>query len=237
MIGSKGDLKQGILGALTAGFMHPMKAGIAYGVTGGVRSRLSGGSFKSGFLGLAVSYGASWSGAYEAAGVSSQANTWAQRAQNVIASYVVGGVAAELGGGKFANGGMSAAFSRMFNDLSDYNKQLSTFENYIMGNANDADMNAAYGKQFERVAKNTLTASAEFSATIAFAFVGGVAISGAKLVLPTLRSVYYGYAHHMQKVLDFIEGVAIPGVPPASGAGTAGYVFSREVYDPVEHSK
>jgi hypothetical protein len=44
---------------------------------------------------------------------SSQANTWAQRAQNVIASYVVGGVAAELGGGKFANGGMSVAFSRM----------------------------------------------------------------------------------------------------------------------------
>jgi hypothetical protein len=39
-------------------------------------SRLSGGSFKSGFLGSAVSYGASWSGAYEAAGVSSQANTW-----------------------------------------------------------------------------------------------------------------------------------------------------------------
>jgi H+/Cl- antiporter ClcA len=28
----------------------------------------------------------------------SQANTWAQRAQNVIASYVVGGVVAELGG-------------------------------------------------------------------------------------------------------------------------------------------
>ena len=126
MIGSKGDLKQGILGALTAGFnakvLHPMKAGfnklIAHGITGGVRSRLSGGSFKSGFLGLAVSYGASWSGAYEAAGVSSQANTWAQRAQNVIASYVFGGVAAELGGGKFANGGMSAAFSRMFNDLA-----------------------------------------------------------------------------------------------------------------------
>jgi hypothetical protein len=44
--------------------------------------------------------------------------------------------------------------------------------------------------------KLNLTTSAEFSATIAFAFVGGVAISGAKLVLPTLRSVYYGYAHH-----------------------------------------
>jgi hypothetical protein len=70
--------------------------------------------------------GASWSGAYEAAGVSSQANTWAQRAQNVIASYVVGGVAAELDGGKFANGGMSAAFSRVFNDLSDYKAWLLT---------------------------------------------------------------------------------------------------------------
>jgi hypothetical protein len=65
MIGRKGDLKQEILGALTAGFnakvLHPMKAGfnklIAHGVTGGVRSRLSGGSFKSGFLGSAVSYG------------------------------------------------------------------------------------------------------------------------------------------------------------------------------------
>jgi hypothetical protein len=124
MVGSKGDLKQGLLGALTAGFnakvLHPMKAGfrklIAHGLTGGVRSRLSGGSFKSGFLGSAVSYGASWSGAYEAAGVSNQARGWTQRVQNVVASYVVGGVAAELGGGKFANGGMSAAFSRMFND-------------------------------------------------------------------------------------------------------------------------
>jgi hypothetical protein len=47
---------------LTAGFNKL----IAHGVTGGVRSRLSGGSFKSGFLGSAVSYGASWSGAYEA---------------------------------------------------------------------------------------------------------------------------------------------------------------------------
>ena len=43
--------------------------------------------------------------------------THGQRAQNVIASYVVGGVVAELGGGKFANGGMSVAFSRMFNDF------------------------------------------------------------------------------------------------------------------------
>ncbi|VVM17720.1 hypothetical protein BSPWISOXPB_4740 [uncultured Gammaproteobacteria bacterium] len=126
-----------------------MKAGfnklIAHGLTGGVRSRLSGGSFKSGFLGSAVSYGASWSGAYEAAGVSSQANTWAQRVQNAVASYVVGGIAAELGGGKFANGGMSAAFSRMFNDLSsayecmgrchgnDYGKILKT-NNIVNGN-------------------------------------------------------------------------------------------------------
>jgi hypothetical protein len=54
------------------------------------------------------------------------ANTWTQRVQNVVASYVVGGVAAELGGGKFANGGMSAAFSRMFNDFGN-----AEFENGI----------------------------------------------------------------------------------------------------------
>jgi hypothetical protein len=64
--------------------MHPTNLRHNFGVTGGVRSQLSGGSFKSGFLGSAVSYGASWSGAYEAVGVSSQANTWAQRAQNLL---------------------------------------------------------------------------------------------------------------------------------------------------------
>jgi hypothetical protein len=31
-------------------------------------------------------------------------------------------------------------------------------------------MNAAYGKQFERIAKNILTTSAEFSATIRIGF-------------------------------------------------------------------
>jgi hypothetical protein len=44
-----------------------------------------------------------------------------------IAHGVTGGVVAELGGGKFANGGMRAGVSRMFYDLSDYNKKLSTF--------------------------------------------------------------------------------------------------------------
>jgi hypothetical protein len=43
--------------------------------------------------------------------------------------------------------------------------------------------------------------------------------------IATNNSIDPTISHHMQKVLDFIEGVAIPGVPPASGAGTAGYVF------------
>jgi hypothetical protein len=53
-------------------------------------------------------------------------------------------------------------------------------------------MNAAYGKQFERIAKNILTTSAEFSATIAFAFVGGVAISGAPPVTPWAIPAFIG---------------------------------------------
>ncbi len=52
----------------------------------------------------------------------------------------------------------------------------------------------------------------------------------------SLKGVYYRNAHHMDKVVEFIEGV-IPGVPPASGAGAAGYIFSKEIYDPVESLK
>jgi hypothetical protein len=41
----------------------------------------------------------------------------------------------------------------------------------------------------------------------------------------------------MDKVMDFIEGVVIPGVPPASWSGGIGYIFSQKIYDPVESLK
>ncbi|VVM21577.1 hypothetical protein BSPWISOXPB_2364 [uncultured Gammaproteobacteria bacterium] len=220
MIGSKGDLKQGILGALTAGFnakvLHPMKAGfnklIAHGVTGGVRSRLSGGSFKSGFLGSAVSYGASWSGAYEAAGVSSQANTWAQRAQNAVASYVVGGIAAELGGGKFANGGMSAAFSRMFNDLSsayecmgrchgnDYGKALKT--NNVIGRF--------YGSMGVEIGGHALIAGGRF-------YKGGYYDSGGGSCVATTVCIRFGPGVMVEGGASFQGGVITDSLDNING--------------------
>lgn len=39
-------------------------------------------------------------------------------AEQVVANAVLGGVVSELGGGKFANGAMTAAYTMMFNDLA-----------------------------------------------------------------------------------------------------------------------
>lgn len=41
------------------------------------------------------------------------------RFKNIAASAMVGGIASSLGGGKFKNGAVSGAFSRLFNEMSD----------------------------------------------------------------------------------------------------------------------
>ena len=43
--------------------------------------------------------------------------TLGQRLKNAFVFGMIGGTAAKLGGGKFANGAVSGAFSRLFNDL------------------------------------------------------------------------------------------------------------------------
>ena len=220
MIGSKGDLKQGALGAFTAGFnagvLHPMKAGfgklIAHGLTGGIRSRLSGGSFKSGFLGSAISYSASWSGAYEAAGVSSQAVTWGQRAQNVVASYVVGGVAAELGDGKFKNGGMSVAFSRMFNDLTDdFTQSFSNIDDQVKNFIAKGADGAEFTKKDQARVNNIMKAITVIPV-----------VRGTLPLANTTKGVYYRSTPHIPKVVDFIGGKYIPPSQPSNWPGIIG---------------
>jgi hypothetical protein len=115
-----------------------------------------------------------------------------------------------------------------------FSSRTSVFNNYIMGNANEADINAVYGKQFEETVKNSMKTVAEVYGTAGSVIFGGPAISGGKLLL---KGVYYRNAHHMDKVMDFIEGVVIPGVPPASWSGGIGYIFSQKIYDPVESLK
>jgi hypothetical protein len=82
---------------------------VAHGVSQGVFSELGGGSFRSGFwggfIGAAVPIRPGLGG-----------NGFAGYAIRTTMAAVVGGTAARLGGGKFANGAVSAAFVHMFND-------------------------------------------------------------------------------------------------------------------------
>jgi hypothetical protein len=119
----KGAMRGAVLGSVTAGVANHIGYGksafakwaqkdiynkaIAHGLSQGAISQISGGNFKEGFLGGAFS---SYAG-----------DSWldASSSNNVITdtmiSSVIGGVSAELGGGKFANGARSAAFVSLYN--------------------------------------------------------------------------------------------------------------------------
>ncbi len=131
LVGSGGDLKQAFIGGVfavfSAGVLHGMDTGwrktFAHGLTGGARSKVSGGRFKDGFIGGFVGQSLEQHGVYEEMGITSTPRNYTERMYNAVASFVVGGTSARLTGGSFTNGGMSAAFARMFNDLknSDWN--------------------------------------------------------------------------------------------------------------------
>ncbi len=125
--GLGGALRSGLTGALWGGISAGVSFGIGheifspellsqskllYGVKalmhgaaqGGI-SELSGGDFRSGFLGgFAGDLGASALGGFDLS-----------RAGNIIGTAIVGGTASELGGGNFANGAISAAFVAAYN--------------------------------------------------------------------------------------------------------------------------
>ena len=143
------------MAALTAGLIGPMLHGIdtstplgfaekAFGhaLVGGVLSgganEFQGGSFRDGFLGAFVSQLASpyigQIGGADFEGV----------AVRVAASAVVGGTAAELGGGKFANGAVSAAFLRLFNDEKEIARRMA--EEYAKESA-PREINAWFNKK------------------------------------------------------------------------------------------
>lgn len=132
MISSGGDLQQGIIGAFSAGLFGAIgtsfgpTAGLsiagkvaktlAHGVAGGVTSVLRGGKFKEGFVSAGMSQVLEVTGAYNKLGVRAGARGFAGRAKNVVVSALVGGTMSKAVGGKFANGAITGAFSRMFND-------------------------------------------------------------------------------------------------------------------------
>ena len=134
-VASGGDLKSGIIGALTFGAFHGVgthfgnlarAAGgalntaqrvaksLAHGVIGGISSVAHGGRFLSGFISAGTSQGFAQIGGYEAIGVSAGPSSAGDYAYSAAASAVVGGTAAVLGGGKFKNGAITAAFAHTF---------------------------------------------------------------------------------------------------------------------------
>lgn len=126
VVGSGGDLRAGVLAAVTAGLFNAVhelaevakwvpgsvKKIIAHGLVGGISSHLGGGRFASGML--SAGFAQAFAPGIEAA----FGDTAAPDHARTIAAAVVSGTAAVLGGGKFANGAVSAAFARMFNDHS-----------------------------------------------------------------------------------------------------------------------
>jgi hypothetical protein len=77
-------------------------------------SLMGGGKFKHGFLSAAFTAGASVGGVFGSANVSNLSG----KLQNAFKAALVGGTASVLSGGKFANGAITGAFSRMFNDIN-----------------------------------------------------------------------------------------------------------------------
>ncbi|MCV2884758.1 hypothetical protein OE749_08620 [Aestuariibacter sp. AA17] len=113
-----GSLKGALVGAFTGamfGQLHNMAPGagkvIAHGVAGGISSVLNGGKFGHGFLsaGLTQAMG-------NVKGLFANAPQGMARLGNAVKAAIIGGTISKLTGGKFANGALTGAFSRLLND-------------------------------------------------------------------------------------------------------------------------
>ena len=93
---------------------------IAHGVTGGVMSKLGGGRFAHGF----ASAGTTQAFAKSIGGIGNGNRSFGITAARVTSAAIVGGAASEISGGKFANGAVTGAFSRAFND--EFSHAIST---------------------------------------------------------------------------------------------------------------
>uniref|UniRef100_UPI00215C34EF RHS repeat domain-containing protein n=1 Tax=Alteromonas lipotrueae TaxID=2803814 RepID=UPI00215C34EF len=127
-----GSLKGAVVGAFTGamfGQLHSMKAGVgkvfAHGVAGGVSSVLGGGKFGHGFLAAGFTQGL---GNVKGMFVEG-ATQMADRFNNAIKAAMIGGTASAISGGKFANGAITGAFSRLLNDDA-YSSRIKKQQRY-----------------------------------------------------------------------------------------------------------
>ena len=131
-LGSGGDLKAAALGAVGGAIFHSIgnqfgevgfgsaahfQKTLAHGLAGGLLSQAGGGRFGDGFLGAAAGQLAAPAIDGIGRGANGQiATDPASRLARVVSAAAVGGTASTIGGGKFANGAISAGFARAMND-------------------------------------------------------------------------------------------------------------------------
>jgi uncharacterized ParB-like nuclease family protein len=92
----------------TAKFLNELGRSMAHGSTQGIMRLAQGGKFEHGFL----------AGAVSSLGGSAMASTNAGGAAKIITSSAIGGTAEAIGGGKFANGAVTGAYTMLFNHIT-----------------------------------------------------------------------------------------------------------------------
>jgi RHS repeat-associated protein len=114
-----GSLRGALVGAFSGavfGELHSMASGagkvIAHGMAGGLSSVLNGGKFGHGFLSAGFTQAM---GNVKGMFIDG-ATKFADRFSNAVKAAMVGGTASAISGGKFANGAVTGAFSRLLND-------------------------------------------------------------------------------------------------------------------------
>jgi hypothetical protein len=114
-----GSLKGALVGAFSGamfGQLHSMTQGvgkvIAHGMAGGLSSVLNGGKFGHGFMSAGFTQ---TMGNVKGMFVDG-ATRIADRISNAVKAAMIGGTASAISGGKFANGAVTGAFSRLLND-------------------------------------------------------------------------------------------------------------------------
>ena len=100
----------------------------AHGSVGGAASVLQGGKFGHGFVSAGITQAASQGNVFDP--LDQGGSITAIRAKNAIAAAIVGGTASAVTGGKFANGAVTGAFSRLLNDQADLAKQKEKWVDY-----------------------------------------------------------------------------------------------------------
>ena len=174
-VGSGGDFKAGVIGALTGAAFHGIGEGfagkgkivtnaagkavekfsagvqalktVAHGVVGGLASVANGGQFKSGFLAGGFAEGFS-----DVAGDLAPQTSNAINPGQVVIAATIGGAGSVLGGGKFANGAVTGAFSNVFNEQGHGDLLRSYEDKYPNGNSEIRPMEGAAGEwKYEKI--------------------------------------------------------------------------------------